>query len=150
MKYKRKKLNNKGFSLVEILAAVAILAILMAIASTAYNRYKRHAKQEAYDAMAKSAKDAAENYWMDNPATTQVSFDKLLEDEYIDTLVDPGKQSQNCTGKVIIETKEALTEKELNANKYTVNICCKKYTYTYEFPGGTKYEDEHCNASLIN
>ena len=102
-----KRLYNKGFSLVEILAAVAILAILMAIASTAYNRYKRHAKQEAYDAMAKSAKDAAENYLMDNPATQRITFEKLWEEQYIDTIVAPGKQTQNCSGKVIIEKEQS-------------------------------------------
>ena len=145
-----KRLNNKGFSLVEILAAVAILAILMAIASTAYNRYKRHAKQEAYDAMAKSAKDAAENYLMDNPATQRITFEKLWEEQYIDTIVDPGKQTQNCSGKVIIEKEQSTDNKTLDMNKYTVNVCCKRYNYTYFYPEGTKLQDEECKAELYN
>lgn len=145
-----KKLNNKGFSLVEILAAIAILAILMMVAMTAYNTYKKKAKAQAYDTMAKAARDAAENYLMDNPSTKRVSFEKLWDEQYIDTIVDPGKQTQNCSGKVIIENEESTENKVLDMNKYTVNICCKKYNYTYFYPEGTKMEDEECKAELYN
>lgn len=145
-----KKLNNKGFSLVEILSAIAILAVLMMVAMAAYNTYKRKAKAKAYDTMAKAARDAAENYLMDNPTTKRISFDKLLEEEYIDTIVDPGKQSQNCSGKVIIENEQSTENKTLDMNQYTVNICCKKYNYTYFYPEGTKMEDEECKAELYN
>lgn len=145
-----KKLNNKGFSLVEILAAIAILAILMSIAMTAYNTYKKKAKSQAYDTMAKSAKDAAENYLMDNPTTKRITFEKLWEEQYLDTITDPGKQSENCRGKVIIEKIESGDNKLLDTNNYTVNVCCKKYNYTYSFPGGAKYEDDECKADLYN
>ena len=144
-----KKINNKGFSLVELLAAIAILAILMVVATQAYNVYKRKAKVQAYDTMAKSAKDAAENYLIDNPNTKRVSFEKLIEGEYIDTIADPGKQSQNCSGKVIIEKNDNSGD-TLDANNYVVNICCKKYNYTYYFPEGNKTEDDYCKAELYD
>ena len=57
-----KKVNNKGFSLVEILAAIVILGVLMTLAANAYNVYKKDARQQAYDTMAKTATTAAENY----------------------------------------------------------------------------------------
>ena len=39
-----KKVNNKGFSLVEILAAIVILGVLMTLAANAYNVYKKDGK----------------------------------------------------------------------------------------------------------
>ena len=74
-----KKLNNKGFSLVEILVAIALLAILMTIASQAYNSYKKQARQQAYDTMAKSATVAATNYLMENNKAKYISFETLKE-----------------------------------------------------------------------
>ncbi len=145
-----KKINNRGFSLVELLAAIAILAILMTMAATAYNSYKKKARAQAYDTMAKAARDAAENYVMDNPTTKRVTFDELLEEQYIDTITDPRKQSQNCSGKVVIDKVESTDNKVLDNTKYTVNICCKKYSYTYSYPGGAKAEDEECKSALYS
>lgn len=145
-----KRINRKGFSLVELLAAIAILAILMVVATQAYNGYKRKAKSQAYDAMAKSARDAAENYLMDNPNTKRVTLEQLWEENYIDTIVDPGKQSQNCSGKVVIEKEETAGIKALDFNNYKVNLCCNKYNYTYTYPEGKKKEDEQCKSELYD
>ena len=72
-----KKLNNKGFSLVEILAAIAILAILMMVATQSYNTYKKQARQQAYDTMAKSTTIAATNYLMENSKSKYIKFETL-------------------------------------------------------------------------
>ena len=96
-----KKLNNKGFSLVEILIAIALLAVLMMIASQSYNTYKKKARQQAYDTMAKSATVAATNYLMENNKAKYISFETLKEMEYVDTLQDPRYKDKDCTGIVI-------------------------------------------------
>ena len=96
--------------------------------------------------MALSAKSAAENYNIENPNILTVSLQTLWEEQYIDTIEDPGKKTQNCTGKVTIEKVESVEDKKLDMNKYTVNICCRKYNYTYIFPEGTKTEDDSCKS----
>ena len=78
-----KRLNNKGFSLVEILIAIALLAVLMTIASQAYNTYKRQARQQAYDTMAKSVTVAATNYLMENDKAKYISFETLSNSSII-------------------------------------------------------------------
>ena len=130
-----KKLNNKGFSLVEILAAIAILAILMAIASTAYNRYKRHARQQAYDTMAKSTTTAAKNYMMENVKQKYITFEALLDQEYIDTLQDPRYREEECTGIVINKVMQGQTQKQLDVLFQKVKLCCKNYKYQYDYTG---------------
>ena len=144
------KLNNKGFTLVEILVAVALLSILTAMAMTAFNSYKKKAKIQAYDTMAKSAKEAAENYLMDNPDAKRVTFDMLVEESYLDTITDPGKESSNCTGKVIMDKVNSADNKKLDTYNFTVNMCCKKYNYTYMYPDERKIEDETCKSALYN
>ena len=130
-----KKMNNKGFSLVEILAAIAILAILMAIASTAYNRYKRHARQQAYDTMAKSTTTAAKNYMMENVKQKYITFEALLDQEYIDTLQDPRYREEECTGIVINKVMQGQTQKQLDVLFQKVKLCCKNYKYQYDYTG---------------
>ena len=48
-------MNNKGFTLVEILSTIVILAILSIISVVAYTRYIDYTKKKAYDTMAISA-----------------------------------------------------------------------------------------------
>ena len=60
-------LNSRGFTLVEILAAVAILSILTVLAIAGYTRYIDYSKRESYETMAHSISVAAEEYVMDFP-----------------------------------------------------------------------------------
>ena len=130
-----RRLNNKGFSLVEILAAIAILAILMALASTAYNRYKRHARQQAYDTMAISTTTAAKNYMMENVKQKYITFETLLDQEYIDTLQDPRYKEEKCTGIVINKVMQGQNQKQLDVLFQKVKLCCKNYKYQYDYTG---------------
>ena len=81
--------NNKGFSLVELLAVLAILGILFVIGITAYSRYKVKARKQGYETMAKSASQAASEYKMDHPSATAVTFDTLHKNGYLSSLNDP-------------------------------------------------------------
>ena len=130
-----KRINKKGFSLVEILAAIAILGILMSIATTAYNRYKRQARQQAYDTMAKSSITAAKNYMMDNVQQKYITFDTLLDQEYIDTLQDPRYKEEQCSGIVINKVIQGQTQKQLDVVFQKVKLCCKNYKYQYDYTG---------------
>lgn len=142
------KLNKKGFSLIELLAAIVILAIMITLASAAYSRYRQHAKQQGYDTMAQTASEAAAQYAMEHPGTYGVTFEKLYEDEYMSSLEDPGKKDKQCTGSVIIKTNKNETAGALDTEEYDVNICCKNYNYTYVFPGGSKTKTKNCEAEL--
>lgn len=140
------KLNKKGFSLVELLAAIVILAIMITLATVAYSRYRQHAKQQGYDTLAKTASEAAAQYVMDNPEKViwDVSFEMLYEGEYMSSLSDPGIKNKQCKGDVVLRTMKEETIGSLDTNEYTVHICCKNYNYTYVFPGGSKAKTKEC------
>ena len=139
-------LNKKGFSLVELLAAIVILGIMITLATVAYSRYRQHAKQQAYDTLAKTASEAAAQYTMDNPEKQiwSVSFERWYEGEYMSSLSDPGKKNKQCKGDVVLRTIKEETIGSLDTKEYTVHVCCKNYNYTYVFPGGSKTKTKEC------
>ena len=140
-------MNNKGFTLVEILAAVTILGILTVMAIGGYTRYIDYAKKQAYKNMAKSVSTAAEEYVMDNPGiavktkkknldgggfkyilndarSPYVSFSELIEEGYLNGAGDPNNKGHNCEGKVRIGLVEAASKKALDQYIYVVDLCC--------------------------
>ena len=60
-----KKLNKKGFSLVELLTTIAILGILMSVAVGAVTIYLNRTREQAMDTIASSSYDGMVNYMME-------------------------------------------------------------------------------------
>ena len=60
-----KKLNNKGFSLVELLTTVTILGILMAVAVASVFVYLDNSRKQAMDTIASTSYDGMVNYMME-------------------------------------------------------------------------------------
>ena len=133
--------NNKGFSLVELLAVIAIIGILFGLGLQAYSIYQDKAKKDGYDTMAKSASQAAEEYRMEHPAVDSVNFDTLYNSGLLSSLQDPGSRGEKCTGTVTIETNKSADNTVLDENKYTVTVCCTNYNYTYSYPSGNKVQN---------
>ncbi len=64
----------RGFTLVELMIAVAIIAIITAVALPAYNEYVTRSRlTEAFSSMATAAA-AAEQYWSNQTPRTYVNF----------------------------------------------------------------------------
>ena len=62
----KKKINENGFSLVELLGVMVILGILISSSVIAYSRYRKTARIQAYDTIASSAADAAAQQYLEN------------------------------------------------------------------------------------
>ena len=60
-KISRKKLNNKGFTLVELLAVIVVLAVVMVLATTTVLPYMTKSTKNAFAIEANGAIDAAQN-----------------------------------------------------------------------------------------
>lgn len=65
--------NNKGFTLIEILAAVTILAIISTISVVAVTRYVEKTKVKSYETMVQSVCDAANNYIINEGLESEVA-----------------------------------------------------------------------------
>ena len=133
--------NNKGFTLIEILAVVVLLGILMAAALIAYTRYIEYSRNKSYKILRDSVISAADNYVMDHPGEgiedatgkkikTTIDIQTLVEYEYLESATDPSDKTSKCTGEIIVtENKE---NNKISSNSYKVVMCCKRYNIIYE------------------
>ena len=140
-------MNDKGFSLVELLAVIAILGILSGIGITAVTRYQEKSKSQAFDTLIKSAKEAAEQYAMDHPSATSVNFDTLVSEGYLENAIDPRNTNSTCSGTVRINDDDEGVASKLKANGYTVDICCGSYMYQIG-QDNVKHKTDVCEADF--
>lgn len=116
----KKYLNNKGFSLIELLAAVTILGILMLVAVVGYSKYIDKAKKDSIDVFNKSAISAAEEYFMDNPYEDSVTIDNLISGDYLEAPGEKVTDGKSYSGKI-----------EINDNNYELYMCFAGEKYIY-------------------
>ncbi len=142
-----KRMNQKGFSLVELLGTIVILGILSVSGILAYSRYKDKARTQAYDTLAESAMNAAEEYVMDNPYETEVNFDTLVLYDYLESSLDPGGSEEDCIGTVRITEKKQTDKTKLKENSYVVDMCCANNNFEY-MSNGRKAKTSMCHANF--
>ncbi|WP_142827712.1 prepilin-type N-terminal cleavage/methylation domain-containing protein [Planococcus soli] len=86
-KYLQKKLNNeKGMTLIELLAVIVIIAIIAAIAIPAIGNVIENSRVGAIKSDALSAISAANLYYADNPTVTAPVPLSTLDGDYMDDL----------------------------------------------------------------
>ena len=130
--------NNKGFSLVELLAVVVVLGILAMIGTMAYTSYIESSRLKAYDTLARSASEAAAEYTLDHFNIESITLEELVEFNLLENANDPANKGHQCAGKVAITHKS--NDIGLDTEEYDVTLCCKNYSRKYHFPGGKKQE----------
>ncbi|MBQ6134819.1 MAG: type II secretion system protein [Bacilli bacterium] len=138
------KKNQKGFSLIELVAAVAILSILTGAAVIGYSKYASSAKKTAIDMLRKSSENAMSEYLMDHAFLTEAKLSTLYGEGYLEKPVSPYKSSDVCIGKVTLENEEADV---LEEPKYTVILCCSGHYFTYSSGSNTPVENDTCTVA---
>lgn len=136
-----KKLNKKGFTLVELLAVITILGILMVITVGALFRHLVNSKQQAMETIASSSYDGMVMYMMDNNImlnkneSISVTIDTLYNDQRIKRPTDPYKDDGMCTGKVTVINKTSTSTVGLEDYRYTVEVnCAAGHSYKQTYP----------------
>lgn len=136
-----KKLNKKGFSMVELLAVITILGILSTISIISVQRILARAKEEFYDKQRKNIVMAAQSYLQNDKSKqpkvlgqkTTLTLKELKENKYIDKVVDYSKKECHPTN-----TKVTIFNYDQNED----------YTYTaYLYCPPDKHEEENKFAS---
>lgn len=113
------RLNNKGFTLVELLATLILLAIIVGIAGTSITMIIKNSKEKDYQLLVKEVKNAVELYYQEckyvnNNCDNQITLGYLVNNGYL-------------KGNSTLENGTTTIE---NPND-NVNIseCILKYTY---------------------
>lgn len=123
--------NDRGFSLVELLGVIVILGVLSGVAIIAVSRHLNNSKDKSYQIMEESVYVAAQNYVLDSidkfSGNKTVKIEKLVEDGYLDSLIDPAKKDgSECGGTVEITSRDTVSG-EIGELEYTVKLVCSMY-----------------------
>lgn len=94
---KKRLKNQKGLTLIELLAVIVILAIVAAIAIPAIGNIIENSRYNGVKSDAINVLNAANLYFTDNPTETEVTVAQLGTDGYLDS---PGKINQDPNAKV--------------------------------------------------
>lgn len=78
-----RKLNNKGFTVIELIATVIILVIVMTIAITSINTVSKKVRQNQYNNLIEYIKAKSYSYFNDT-GTTKAFVQTLIENGYVD------------------------------------------------------------------
>ena len=141
------KNNNKGFTLIEILAAITILAIISTIATVAVFRYLDRTRKSSYETMEKSICDSANNYVINEGLESDVveagdngvTYDakELMSSKYLENLMDPKNNKKVCSANVNVRVTDAtLDDDAIPEYYYFVKLRCKDYSSDVGFSSG--------------
>ena len=125
-----KKNNRKGFSLVEILAAIVILGLLSSIAIVSVNYILKKAETEYYKSQIDEIILAAKSYTQDNRNSLpkrvgmrkEVTLKSLQNKKYIGKVVDRHKNECDAEG-----TKVQIYKYDKTHYSYSVTLVCPSY-----------------------
>lgn len=137
------KYNDKGFTLIEILAAVVILGIISTLAVPAVYKYVTKSRNFSYENMYKTVYDAVKNYRLNTnddsvkgvtaPTYTKDDINNFVELDYLDPLIDPVDKSRQCSAEVYVFDCVDTDKTVLEDHSYSVQLTCLAHSGTKTF-----------------
>lgn len=138
------KYNDKGFTLIEILAAVVILGIISTLAVPAVYKYVTKSRDFSYENMYKTVYDAVKNYRLNTnddsvttklnkPTYTRSDINELVELNYLDPLIDPADKNKKCSAEVYVFDCFDEDKTVLRNHAYSVKLSCSAHSNTKTF-----------------
>lgn len=119
-------MNKKGFTMVELLAAIVILSILSGFGMMTFFSYRDRAAKKTYRLLHEGVAQAAENYFMDTIGAQSVTVAELVEGNYLDTPKDPYNKDGICTGTVERINLKKQAGDAIEEYSYRVKLKCSK------------------------
>ena len=140
-----KKVNKKGFTMVEMLATITILGILMFVAVGAVLVHLENSREQAMETIASTAYDGMVNYMMENSvmlnpkgqsnSSTSINIKTLYDEDYIERPTDPYNNNAVCEGSVSVTNETTSATAGLDDYRYTVKVKCSGgHSMTKQYP----------------
>ena len=125
-----KKLNQKGYTLVELLTTILILGILMSVAGGAVLIYLNRSKDQAFETLEYSAYDGTVNYMMEHNIllnegdSMTLTVSQLFDEDLIERPTDPNDTGNLCDGTITITNVSTSSTVGLDKYQYVVDLDC--------------------------
>ena len=121
-------MNNKGFTLVELLASIIILSLILLIAVPSINGISRIVRLNSRNNLIKKIETSATNYAFDTKKTL-VFVDELVQNGYLEfednTIIDPLNNTKlNCYLVKMKRVNNYYTAKFIDEKSYEINGIC--------------------------
>lgn len=121
--------NNKGFTLIELIATIVILALVMGISTYSISAIIKNSKEKNYELLINNIKDAAENYYQECKYSNNTGITCSRDDEgnlitKLESLVTYGYLKSN-------DTDSSSSQKIVNPkDNVDITNCQIKITYS--------------------
>ncbi len=151
------KMNNKGFSMVEILAVVVILGVLSTIGIVSVTKLIENSRKHYYEAQSDQLVLAAQSYANDNKnilpknigGTHTIYLKELIDKKYIkEDIVDKNKvpcytEDQEVDGKKVKGSRVDIYKSSKNEYKYIGYLECNECQKENEKDGDYSCSDKN-------
>ena len=133
-----RKLNNKGFTLVEVIAVVVILSVLSLLIVPSISGLLNRSKENSYNDLINSIKLSCEQYINDNRYNISIGSCNndicFVKDVYVSSLVENGYLTPSGTddsGDYIVNPKDKKIKMDMEHSyvKVTFDKNNKKFIY---------------------
>ena len=136
----KRKTNQKGFTMVELLGVIVIMGILTTIAVPAVTKYITKAQKASEETMLKSVYEATKDYMMKEDViikkddSIDIKVNSLVDKQYVETLFDPKDKNKKCTNdNSVVTVKRTSEAKDIPIYEYKVKVICPSGTYQKTF-----------------
>ncbi len=127
--------NNKGFTLVEVIAVIAIISILTGVTITAVTRYMQTSKKKTYKNYESNLKKAAANYMTSHPeliagdVNLTLKVDTLIEEGFLEEMTDPIDKNKDCSESyVMVDGKREANQYNIDFSNNKICLICPSYS----------------------
>lgn len=121
------KINKKGFTLIELIAAIAILGIMSGIAVAAVSTILKNSREEYYKSLRSTIVMAAKSYYADHRSmlpktgkTRKITVQKLVETKYLEKKPTAHDKETLCVDGTYVEVTKIAKDKY----DYKITLTC--------------------------
>lgn len=122
-------MNNKGLTLIELLAVILIIGLLSGVALLSYNVFIDRASERVYKSYEDTMKAHAEMYLIDNSNDIPMignSINLSITSLGIDPINNPDDSNDKCLNSYVNVTRDENKEGNINLT-YKVCLKCNSY-----------------------
>lgn len=130
---KKFKRNEKGLTLVELLAVIVILAIIGTIATVSVSNIIENSKKDAHVANAIQIINAAKLYEASvGKADAKIEATTLINEGYLEPLIDPWKKDNTYGNSAFVEKREVNGTTDYIIQSFNAEGCKLTATGAFE------------------